>query len=73
MEPLVVSATEAAKLLRISPGETLARLKRGEIPAVRDGKDWKVPTRLLVTYIENKAIAEAQGRREIYEMESKKV
>ena len=67
MEKLTVSATEAAKLLGTRPDLLLSQLERGEIPAYREGKNWKVPVDLLKTTVENRAIREAKERRRLYE------
>lgn len=66
-ETLILTASEAARTLRLSAAETLRRLEMGEIPATRDGTRWKIPRTLLVGYIENKAIKETQARREAHE------
>lgn len=73
MNTLVVTAEEAARMLRTRPDAILKRLEHGEIPAYREGRGWKIPRSLLEVYVENMALAEAKGRREIHEMESKKV
>ena len=67
MEKLTVSATEAAKLLGTRPDLLLSQLERGEIPAYREGKNWKVPVDLLKATVENRAIREAKERRRLYE------
>lgn len=67
IEPIVYSADEAARVLRIRPGLMLEKLKRGEIPAHREGCNWKIPKVLLQVHIENEAIREAKERRELYE------
>lgn len=63
--PLVVSADEAAHLLRERPEKTKERLESGEIPAYREGRNWKIPRSLLQNYIESKALAEAKTRRQV--------
>lgn len=67
MECMVVGAVEAARLLKISDGEMLKKLERGDIPAIREGKGWKIPVKLLENTIENQAIMEARERRKFYE------
>lgn len=67
IECLVVSAAEAARMLKLRPEEMLRRLEMGEIAAMRDGKNWKIPKTTLQVYVENKAIAEARERRKLYE------
>lgn len=75
-DEFILTATEASKLLRLSIHQTLDKLDKGEIPAIREGRNWKVPKSLLIASIENRALKEAQGRREAYEkiqMEQEKV
>lgn len=67
MECMVVGAVEAARLLKISDGAMLKKLERGDIPAIREGKEWKIPVKLLENTIENQAIIEARERRKFYE------
>lgn len=67
MEPLVISLIETAKALKLDVVETTRRLNNGEIPAYRDGRNWKIPKTLLRTYAENKAISEAKERKRIHE------
>ena len=67
VEPLVYTATEAARALRTRPDLVLRRLERGEIPGKREGTSWKIPKTLLQAYVENEAIREAKERREAYE------
>jgi len=67
IECLVVTAAEAAKMLKLNPKETGRRLEIGEIPATRDGREWKIPKTTLQKYIEDKAIEEARERRKLYE------
>ena len=61
---LIVSAAEAAKLLH-------RKLRTGEIPAYREGTNWKIPLDLLKVTIENRAIEEAKERKKIYEESGK--
>ena len=67
MEKMVVSATEAAKLLKVRPNLLIAQLEAGEIPAYKEGTNWKIPADLLRATIENRAIKEAQERRRLHE------
>lgn len=71
MEKLVVSATEAAKLLKVRPDLLIAQLEAGEIPAYKEGTNWKIPADLLRATIENRAIKEAQERRRLHEKKYK--
>ena len=66
MEPLVYSAAEVAKVLKTDNNTILAQLQSGEIPAYKEGRYWKVPKTALQKYIEEKAIREAEIRRERY-------
>lgn len=68
---LIVSAAEAAKLLKTDTHTVHRKLRTGEIPAYREGTNWKIPIDLLKATIESKAIEEARERRRIYE-ESRK-
>ncbi len=64
MEVLVMNILEAAKMLRLDSKEMCRRLQSGEIPAYRDGRNWKIPKTLLVKYVEDKAMEEAKSRKE---------
>lgn len=64
---LIVSAAEAAKLLKTDTHTVHRKLRTGEIPAYREGTNWKIPIDLLKVTIENQAIKEAKERRELYE------
>lgn len=64
---LIVSAAEAAKLLKTDTHTVHKKLRTGEIPAYREGTNWKIPIDLLKVTIENQAIKEAKERRELYE------
>lgn len=66
---LVIPASEAAKLLGTDNNVVQKMLERGEIPAYREGRNWKIPVDLLKATVENRAIKEAQERRRLYEME----
>lgn len=75
MEVLVLSAEETAKALRLKNEVLYKKLERGEIPAFKEGRNWKVPVSTLKTAIESMAINEANERRARYEskMEPRKV
>jgi excisionase family DNA binding protein len=64
---MIVTASEAAKLLRTSQAEILRMVQEGEIPAYREGRNWKIPVDLLKATIEARAIAETKERRRIHE------
>ena len=67
MDTLVVTLAEAAKIIRVSIEEMSRMAEEGEIPAYRDGRNWKIPKSLLSAYVENKAISEAKERRKLHE------
>lgn len=71
MSVLIVSAAEAAKLLKTDTHTVHRKLRTGEIPAYREGTNWKIPLDLLKVTIENRAIEEAKERKKVYE-ESRK-
>lgn len=64
---LVIPASEAAKLLGTDNNAVQKMLERGEIPAYREGRNWKIPVDLLKATVENRAIKEAQERRRLHE------
>lgn len=64
---LVIPASEAAKLLGTDNNVVQKMLERGEIPAYREGRNWKIPVDLLKATVENRAIKEAQERRRLHE------
>ena len=65
MDSMVISAKEAAKQLKIDHTDVYRKLESGEIPAYREGKNWKIPVTLLQKYIEEKAEEESRIRREV--------
>lgn len=65
MNRLVVTPEEAADMLKEQKASVYSKLRKGEIPAYRSGKEWKIPIKTLEQYIENKAIIEAKTRREM--------
>lgn len=64
---LVVPASEAARMLGTDNNVVQKMLERGEIPAYREGRNWKIPVDLLKATVENRAIKEAQERRRLHE------
>lgn len=62
----IYTAKEVSKILRERPADTLDKLSRGEIPAYREGRYWRIPDRLLLAYVEKKALNESNARREVY-------
>lgn len=65
METLVYSAVEAAKALKVKPENVIKKLEKGEIPAYREGRNWKIPKKLLQEYIIAKALEETKDRQHI--------
>ena len=63
----IITADEAAKVLRVSKSAVQRMLQEGEIPAYREGRCWKIPYKLLLTTMEHKAIVEAQERKKLAE------
>lgn len=63
MDRIVFTATEAAEVLGTRPNRIQELLEAGEIPAYKDGRNWKIPCTLLQKFIEDRAIAEAKERR----------
>ena len=60
---LVCTPAEAAKALATSPNKVHELLERGEIPAYREGRNYKIVISLLQDYIEERAINESKERR----------
>lgn len=65
METLVYSAEEAAKAIKTTKDVVLKRVEKGEIPAYREGRNWKIPKKLLQEYIIAKALEETKDRQHI--------
>ena len=62
MEKLIMTPTETAKALQTRK-ETVQRLiEEGQIPAYREGRNWKIPTKALEEYILNRAERERISR-----------
>lgn len=68
---LLLTAQEASSLLRERTSTTLRRLEEGEIPAYREGTQWKIPCDLLKNYVESKALSETRERRKMHEEKEK--
>ena len=65
MNALVVSAAEAATMLKLSKSQALAELEAGNIEAYRDGRNWKIPIVKLEQYVVRRAEEEARERRQL--------
>lgn len=64
MEKMTLSASETAKRLGISKETVLRLLEFGEIPAIRIGRNWKVPVSTLEEWLIKRAYEEAKERSE---------
>ena len=51
--PLVLTAKEAAEIVGVTPYTMGQHLIRGDIPAVRIGRSWRVSRDALRDYLEN--------------------
>ena len=60
---LVLNLKEASEEMRTSISKIAELVNSGEIPAYRDGRNWKIPRALLEDYINDRAIREAEDRR----------
>ena len=63
MGKLNVSMAEAAKLIGIQVSAIQTMLETGEVPAWREGRNWKIPVTSLVKWNEDRATREAAERR----------
>lgn len=63
MEKKTFSAGETSLRIGISKSKTLEMLSRGEIPAIRIGRNWLVPEKALDEWLNNRAFEEAEERR----------
>lgn len=63
MEAIIVSASEAARLLATSKETVLGQLEAGIIPGYREGKNWKIPIASLEEYAVTRAKRETEKRR----------
>ena len=63
MEQMNVSMAEAAKLIGVQTSLMQTMLETGEVPAWREGRNWKIPVSSLAKWNEERAIREAEERR----------
>lgn len=63
MDKLVITPREAATILSTSITTINEQLAAGEIPAYREGRNWKIPKASLNVYIMERAEKEAAARR----------
>ena len=68
---LNVSMAEAAKMVGIQTAKMQELVETGEIPAWRDGRNWKIPVNMLKEWNSLRAIEEAERRRHGKESEAK--
>jgi excisionase family DNA binding protein len=59
----VLTLAEAASVFQLDEEELREALQTGEIPAIRGGKQWKIPREGLRRYVEAQAEKEAVERR----------
>lgn len=62
-EKLILTPKEVQKYLRVGISEVYEKLESGDIPAYRDGRNWKIPFELLKEYIVERARMETERRR----------
>ena len=63
MQRMVCTPMEASKALATSPDTIRELIQSGEIPAYKQGRNYKIPVRLLENYIAERAIKETKVRR----------
>lgn len=63
MEKLVMTPTEASRVLATRTDTIRNLLECGELPAYREGRNWKIPVDLLKQYICDRAMEETRKRR----------
>lgn len=64
MKRLVCTPAEAAEALVTSPDKVRELIQNGELPAYREGRNFKIVISLLEEYIEERAFKETEERRE---------
>lgn len=68
--PKFLTPEEAAPCLGLSPAGVRAAIRRGEVAAVRFGRSWRVPLRVLQD-LEDRAVAEGWERRQRAKQQAK--
>ena len=63
MKRLVCTPAEAAEALVTSPDKVRELIQSGEIPAYREGRNFKIVISLLQVYIEERAMGETERRK----------
>ena len=66
-----VSVQEAAKMIGIQAAKMQELVETGDVPAWRDGRNWKIPVNLLKEWNGLKAIEQAERRRHEKDTEAK--
>lgn len=64
MSKMILTPDEAAEMLRTSKSTVHELLESGEIPAYREGKNWKIPAVLLKVYVTDRAMEESERRKQ---------
>lgn len=62
MKKIICTPRECAELLCTSLTVIYSLLESGELPAYRQGKNWKIPMKALEDYVMDRAMFEAEGR-----------
>lgn len=63
MERLICTPAEAAEALATRPSKVRELLDHGDIPAYKEGRNYKIPIKLLENYIAERAYKETEERR----------
>lgn len=60
----VLTVEEAADVLRCTPATVMEELRSGNLPGVKIGKEWVIPTEAFYARLNELAVAEMKFRRE---------
>ena len=60
LEPLLLKATEAAKLLGLGRSKVFAMVAAGELPVIRIGRSVRIPRQALERWIRDRTIEVGQ-------------
>lgn len=63
MDKLILTPAEVSDMLRTSMATVQMLLETGEIPAYREGRNWKIPASLLKLYVIERATEESERRK----------
>ena len=63
MDRLICTPAEAAQALVTSPDKVRSLIECGEIPAYREGRNYKIVISQLEEYIRSRAERETEGRK----------